>query len=392
MSKSAVIKSPVIHPVKAALVLLLAGLLVACSSKELKPMELQDFEEQGRIRVQWSAGIGSGQDVRYTRLVPAIQGDTIFATDIKGRVYALDKTTGKRQWRVKLKEPVSAGVSVANGRLFIGTYNAEVIALDAEDGSEVWRAPVSSEVLSNPNGNGRVVAVQTFDGKLTGLDFDTGDRMWMYETQPPLLTLRGNAAPLVYANSVYAGFSSGKMVALQDSDGLLEWEQRIAIPSGRSEFEKLVDIDGTPIMVGDVLYVAAYQGQLMALSRATGRPLWVKPVSTHVDLSAYAGRLFVTESDSSVKAYRAGSGDILWTNEQLLRRKLTAPHAFGNYVAVSEDEGGYLHILDAADGSLVARKKIDGDGVRSPMISDGDTLYILSNDGKLVALKVEPNG
>jgi len=371
---------------------LLALLLGACAStnEKLEPMELADFEAQGKINVLWSAGIGDGQDVRYTRLTVATSGDTIYATDIEGTVYALDKTTGKRKWRVKLDEPVSAGVSVYGNRLFVGTYNAEVIALNTEDGSKVWRATVSSEVLSNPNGNGRVVAVQTFDGKLTALDFDTGDQMWVYETSPPLLTLRGNSAPLIDGSTVYAGFSSGKMVAFQDSDGLVEWEQRVAIPQGRGEFEKLVDIDGTPILVGEILFVASYQGQIVALSRATGRPLWVKPISTYSDLSSAGGSVFVTDSESSVKSYRIGNGQIEWENNQLLRRKLTAPQVFDNYVAVADDEDGYLHILNMSDGTLVARKKIDGDGVRSPMVSDGDVLYVLSNGGKLVALTVTP--
>ena len=369
-------------------------LLLGCSSAEekaLEPMELPDFEATAKLRKIWSRNIGSGQDVRYTLLRPVIVGDRIFATDVEGVVVALDRQTGKKLWQVKLDLPVSGGIGAGSGILLLGTYAAEVIALDQQDGKILWRTRVTSEVVSPPQTDGNLVAVQTFDGKLLGLDFNTGKQRWAYETVNPLLTLRGNASPLIFGNSVYAGFATGKVVSVQASDGLLLWEQRVAIPKGRGDYERMVDIDASPLLVGDILFCVSFQGQLVAFSRATGRPLWAQPASSFLDLSADGNNIYLTEDNSSIKAYRTGSGQLAWENNQLLRRKVSAPHAFASYVAVADEEDGYLHILKQSDGSFVTRRKIDGDGVRSPMIHAGNILYVYSNDGDLVALEVVPN-
>ncbi|MGI1678582.1 MAG: outer membrane protein assembly factor BamB [Cellvibrionaceae bacterium] len=368
-----------------------ALILVACASTDenTEPMKLEQFEAKVKLQKEWSRKIGKGQDKRYTLLTPTIIGDNIYASDIKGNVYAMERKTGEVIWKVKLKEPVSSGVTATTNTLFLGTYNADVIALNIDNGTERWRARVSSEVLSSPQSNGEVVAVQTYDGKITGLDHKTGEQKWLYESAPPTLTLRGDAAPYINSSTVYAGFATGKVVALEANDGLLSWEQRVAIPKGRGEFEKLVDVDASPLMVGEILFVASYQGQLLALSRATGRPLWNKPISTYNNLAAASGKVFVNENDGSVKAFRVGNGVEVWENNELLRRKLTAPEAFDDYIAVADDEGGYLHLLDSDTGAFIARKKVDGSGVRSPLVSKGDLLYVLSNDGKLVAFSVQ---
>lgn len=381
--------SPALRSLFAPLLLLGAGLLSACSSTpELEPMELQDFQARAELDRLWSTGIGSGEEGRYLLLVPAVEGDVIYATDQEGDVKALNRLTGKKIWEVELDEPVSGGVGVGDGLLLLGTYNAEVIALSTEDGSERWRSGVSSEVLSAPQTNGSTVVVQTFDGKLTGLDHASGEERWTYESTMPLLTLRGSAAPLVVGSTVYAGFANGKVVALQTDDGLLVWEQRVAIPQGRSELERMVDVDASPLLVGNILFVASYQGDLMALSRATGRPLWTQPISSFNNLSAGLGNVYVTNADSAVKAYDISSGQMVWQNEQLLRRKVSAPTAFERYVAVGDEEGGYLHLLSQLDGQVVARRRVDRDGLRSPMLAVDDILYVYSNDGTLSAFRV----
>jgi len=371
------------------LVLVMGFLLHACASEGLEPMELVDFEPTAKITKQWSANVGSGMDVRYTLLAPIIVGDNIYTVDYKGVVSALDKNTGKKIWRVKLKEEVSGGLGYGNGTLFVGTYEAQVIALNITDGSEKWRATLSSEILSNPQSNGNIVVVQVFDGSLVGLDYDNGEILWRVETDPPTLTLRGNSSPLIVGANVYAGFATGKVLAVGINDGLLVWEQRVAIPQGRSELERMVDIDGSPLLVGEIIYIASYQGQLVALSRATGRPLWSKAASTYLSLASGQDNIYLSDSDGGVKAFRRGSGQLSWENNHLLRRKTSAPHTIGDYLVVADEEGGYLHALDQTSGHFVARRKIDGSGVRSPMVSADDVLYVYSNDGKLTALKIE---
>lgn len=376
---------------KRLMVIGLTAVLAACASNdevELKPADLVDFDETADVRVIWSDNVGVGAGKNYNLMPPASFNERVFASDAEGLVVAYDRSSGKEIWEAELETEISSGVGAAAGQVFVGTLRGEVVALDADSGSVQWKASVSGEVLAPPQGNGSEVAVQTLDGKVFGLNAETGEQLWMHDTAVPALTLRGTATPVVTSTSVYAGFATGKILALDVKDGTLQWEQRVAIAQGRSELERVIDINAAPILVGDVLYSGSYQGRLVALNRSNGRGLWAQQESSFTNLSSGLGYIFVTDADDRVKAYDASNGQLKWENDQMIRRRLGGPQAFGSYVAVADFEG-YVHIMSQSDGSFVARRKVDGDGVRSPMLAIGDTLYVYGNSGELEALSVQ---
>jgi outer membrane protein assembly factor BamB len=353
----------------------------------LKPMELESFERSAKLKRIWSSGVGASQDVRYVRMSIGTDGETLFASDIKGQVNAFNRFNGKRLWRTDLDQDLSAGVGVGFGIALLGSYSGEVIALSSDSGAELWRTQLSSEILSAPQSNGKYVAVQTQDSKIYGLDAKTGEQLWHYENPMPKLTLRGTAAPVITDTAVYAGFSNGKLMAFNPANGLLLWEKRIASSKGRTDLEKVVDIDGTPQLVDSILYVASLNGRVTAVSRGDGRPLWAKDISSHQPVAVSGGLLFLSTANDEVLAYQASSGLELWQNDQLQRRTITGPQVLGNYVAVVDFEG-YLHLLNKSDGDFAYRTKVDGNGVNAAMVSIDDLLYILGNNGNLMAYKI----
>lgn len=390
--------------------LLCAILLSGCSWFDKKtdtdPVELQSFKETVRLKEIWSTGVGRGQGVGLTQLTPAIQKNTLYAVDYEGKLVAIDRLKGKTLWSKKLsKNPtgvlgdtvryfkdvdpndtITGGVGVANDVLFVGNYGGEVIALSATNGKEIWRAQLKGEIASVPQSNGQVVAIQTMNGKLFVLDAKTGEEKWFYQNTPPLLTLRGTAAPLVTDTAIYTGFANGRLMAFNPSSGLILWEQRIAMPKGRSELDRMVDIHASPLLKDGILYVGSFQGRISAVSRGTGTALWGHDGSTTEALSASADKLFVSDSSGKVIAYNLSSGEVLWKNEKLMYRRLSGTQVFGDYLAVIDFEG-YMHVLNQSDGQLAARTRIDRKGVRAPMLTDGEILYIYSNSGDLAAYK-----
>ncbi|MFN3579376.1 MAG: outer membrane protein assembly factor BamB [Pseudomonas sp.] len=367
-----------------------ALLVVGCSGsgkKELPPAELEKFTAEAEFERAWSRNIGSGQGKRFNKLVPAMDGLTLYAADNRGRVIAMERDSGDVIWQVRLKERLSGAVGVGGGRVMVGTLDGEVIVLAEEDGSELWRAQVSSEVLAPPQTNGDVVVVQTQDDKVTALDITTGEQRWIFESSLPVLTVRGHSTPVVNLRRVYAGLASGRVVSLAADTGLPLWEERVAQPQGRSELERMVDIDGDLLLVDDTLYVVSFQGVLAAMDAETGNVRWNHPASSHAGPSEGFGSLYVSHAGGRVEAIDRGRATSLWTNEELLRRNLTAPVAFSSYVAVADFEG-YVHLLAQTDGRLVARTRVDRKGVRAEPIVVGDTLYVYGNSGNLVALKL----
>jgi len=372
---------------KHAALLALTLLAVGCSSnskKELPPAELTDFKEEVRLDKQWSRSVGDGQGDLYNLLEPAVDGQTIYAASAEGRVMAIQRESGDVLWKKDLDLPVSGAVGVGNGLVLLGTMRGDVIALDAGSGEQKWRAKVSSEVLAAPATNGDVVVVQTQDDKLIAFDASTGNQRWIYEGTVPVLTLRGTGAPLIAGRLALAGFASGKVVAVDVQRGLPVWEQRVAIPQGRSELDRVVDIDGGLLLVDGVLYVASYQGRAAALDLNTGRVLWQREASSYVGVAEGTGSVFISEATGTVESLDSRGSSSLWSNDALARRQLSAPAVFSSNVVVGDLEG-YVHLLSQVDGRFVGREKVDGDGVRVRPLVVGNWMYVFGNSGKLVA-------
>lgn len=375
---------------KTAALLTMALLASGCSSnssKEPGPAELPDFKAEIKLDESWSRSIGAGQGETYNLLTPVIYGEQIFAADVEGLIVSMDRLTGKVVWKKDLEVAVSGAVGAGYGLILVGTLAGEVIALDAANGEERWRSQVNSEVLAAPAVNGDIVLVQTQDDRLVALEIDDGNRRWSYESAPAVLTLRGTGAPLLTNQLAIAGLSSGKVVALDTQRGLPVWEQRVAIPQGRSELERVVDIDGGLLLSGGTLYVASYQGRVAALDLESGRVLWQRDASSVSGVALGYGSVYLSHANGTVEGIDERSTTALWSNDSLARRQLSGPSVFSSYVAVGDLEG-YLHLLSQVDGRFVARTRIDSSGVRVRPVVEGDWLYAYGNDGTLVALTI----
>jgi len=360
-----------------------AGILGGEDNAE-PPVPLTKLEDPLPLKKLWSKNVGVGNEEQYLKLVPASADEQIYVADHKGRVTALDALTGKKNWQVKTDVPVSAGPGAGEGLVLLGTSNAEVLALDAGDGSKRWLAAVSSEVLSVPQIDlGRVI-VQTVDGNVTALDAETGAQLWIFDRSVPVLTLRGTSTPAVEHGVVVAGFANGKLVAMSADKGFVGWEANIAIPQGRSELERIVDIDGDPIIVGTAVYVATYQGSIGVIDLQSGNSGWKRDMSSYLSLGVDFSQVYVTDAQSHVWALSRSTGSTVWKTEDLAYRRVTAPEPFNDYIAVG-DYDGYLHLLSRYDGRIVARARVDSDGIRARPLVVGDVLYVFGNSGKLAA-------
>ena len=252
-------------------------------------------------------------------LTPAVTNQQVFAADIHGRVYAFDRENGKRQWRSKTEDRISGGLYAGYGQVLYGTREGDVVALDSEDGEQLWRTEVSSEVLAAPTSNGGLVVAQTIDGHVLGLGGGTGEQIWDYETTVPNLTLLGGAQPVIVNDRVYAGFASGKVAAIEADTGAPLWERRVAEPSGRSELDRLVDVNANMLVENGGVFTATFQGQLSVLDWENGRPYWSKDLSSHQAISSYLGTLFVADDEGLVRAAEQRSGSFLWQQDKLVR-------------------------------------------------------------------------
>ena len=348
------------------------------------PTELTPIDTVAELQRRWRVDIGEGFDELSLNLRPAVNDGRVYVADREGRVVAIDSLSGNELWTVETDVAVSAGPGIGEGLVLLGTSNAEVIALDADDGSERWRVEVSSEVLSVPQTDLDKVIVQSADGNVTALAAEDGESLWVYDRDVPVLTLRGTSTPAVQGGVVVAGFASGKLVAIEAERGLVAWEASVAIPRGRSELERIVDIDGDPVIVGPAVFVATYQGRVAAVELRTGTLGWKRDISSNAGLSVDYSQVYVTDEDSHVWALSRNSGAAVWKLDKLANRSLTAPEPIEDYVAVGDYEG-YVHLLSRYDGSIAGRLAVDGSGISTKLQVVDDVLFVYGNSGELSA-------
>ena len=353
----------------------------------MAPMALSDITETVKIKELWSVGVGDGQGDGFYRLQPAISGEVIYAASADGEVVAVDRKRGKTLWEVDLDISLSGGVGVYNDVLLLGSSEGLVLKLDANTGEQLWTTMLTGEILSPPQANGKVVVAQTYNGKLQGLDFATGQLLWTYNSKVPVLTLRGTSVPIIENNRVYAGFASGRVLAFDAQTGSIVWDGRVAIPQGRSEIERIVDVDGTMELAGNELYAVSYQGSVVAIDVESGRKIWQQKASSFSGVSLGFGNVYAADEDGTLNAFMRNGEGVRWSQGALGYRQLSRPTPIGSYVTVADFEG-YLHVLSQVDGDFVGRVRVDSDGVRADMLSEDGILYVFANDGELVAYEI----
>lgn len=365
----------------------MGGCSMFSSDDELEPAELVDFDETVDVDRKWSNRIGEqGEPELYIRLMPVIEGDRIFVASTDGEVTALEREDGDDVWDVDTDANLISAVGSGDGLVFVGTENGVLIALEQTDGKERWRVPLSSEMLAAASAADGIVVAQSIDGKVVGLATENGEKRWQYSASIPSLTLRASASPVIEQGMVFLAFANGRVAALRLDNGLQVWEQQVSLPEGRSELERLIDFDGRPVLLGDDLFVASYQGHAAMLDRQRGQLQWLEKMSAMGQLATGHGNLYITQPDDTIVALKLATGRHLWENKQLARRQLTAPAVIGDFVAVA-DFDGYIHLMNSVDGQFAARYSLwCSDGVRNALFNDDNTLFVLANSGKLTAL------
>jgi len=352
------------------------------------PAELVKFTPEINIDVVWSENIGVGADGQFLNLGLSISDGKVFVADHQGLVQARKPESGHLIWKTETEFNYSAGPAIGDQTIVLATSNAEVVALDAETGQQRWITPVSSEVLATPVIADHIVIIRTTDGKVFALDEKEGHLLWVFERSVPALTIRGTGSPIIVENNLIAGFANGKLLALRLTDGKVVWETTIAIPSGRSEVERLVDLDVDPVETDGVIYLSSFQTGTSAVLEIDGDVLW-----RNEDISSFSGLsfdwryLYITDTESHIWQLDQRNGAALWKQGELHHRNLTAPVVYEDYVVVG-DYAGYVHWLSTNDGRQLGRINITDSPIVTKPVVINNKVFLYAKDGTLSALKI----
>jgi outer membrane protein assembly factor BamB len=369
-------------------VLLMIVLLAACGNKkdEVKPNELTDTAETGRFEVLWERKLSGSEKAYGYKLVPAEMNGQLFVASQTGEVVSYDAATGAVNWQVELESEVSAGPGIGSTLLVVGGPEGQVIALDIDTGTQLWQTSVTSEVLSPPLIDRNKVVVRTQDGRIYGFSIQNGQRDWVFDTNIPNLTLRGNSTPVAKGGRIYIGFDNGKVAALNIMDGSVLWQQNVINNQGKTEIDRIADIDGDIAVVATDLYLSSAADKTMSVATESGRVLWSQNVGSVTGVTVSRRSLYLTDNESTVHQLNRMDGSRGWTQDVLLNRNLTRPSFYLGDLLVADYEG-YLHVINGTDGSILNRKRTGDGGLFDAPLVVGDVIYTHNHDGRVMAMK-----
>lgn len=385
---------------RAAAVLLSVAALAGCSTvkgwfgggegkaKPNEPAELVEFTATQTVGKLWSARVGKGEGRIGARQGPAVSDGRVYAAAVEGGVRALDLQSGRSLWTYESELQLSGGPGVGDGLVVVGDLDGHVIALDAETGAERWRAKVSNEVIAAPAIGMGMVFVRSNDNRVTAFDAASGERRWFWNHDVPALSVRGNDAPLLGPGLIFVGNDDGTLSALSATDGRPLWEQPIGMQEGRTELDRMADVDGTPVLDGPVIFATSFKGSTVAIDGPSGRPMWASDKGGPGRIGVASDSIVVTEASGSVFGLDKRTGSAMWQQPGLARRNVTAPVVQGDYAVVG-DFDGYLHWLKLDNGEFAARVRASRDALRAaPIVADG-ILLVQDIDGGLSAYRLQ---
>ena len=350
------------------------------------PTELVEFEAVIEVDEKWDVSVGKGHEGLVLGLKPTTDGEQIYAASFDGNVIAFDTNRGRKIWKNNYDLSFTSGPTFKDGILVLGTNDGELIALDALTGEILWATTVSSEILAPVSIGDDKIFVRTVDGSLTALSKEDGAQQWLVNHKVPRLSLRGTSTPVKFANAVLCGFDDGKVSAYDVSNGTLLWETMLTPAGGRTEIEKIMDIDAPMVILGNELYVGSYQGALGAMALESGDIIWVTEASIYAGMAADDNAVFVSEADGTVTALSRFTGREIWKKENLLYRNPTAPVIMDDSIVIGDLEG-YLHWLDKASGEIQERINIGKSKISSTPLVLNNSIYVLTDSGDLVSVE-----
>jgi outer membrane protein assembly factor BamB len=346
------------------------------------------------LKVKWDRGVAGEPDdyMNHPRQI-AVTDDSIFVGTFEGSVVRVDMESGEVLWEAEIGQSVVGGVAVDDERVFAGMVDGKVAAFSRDSGSVLWEVWLSTTVASAPLVADGKVFFTTLNNRTYALSVDSGERIWTHSSVPVALVVKGAATPTTDGRAVYVGYSTGEVFAFNISDGKIMWGKNLSQLSGRSEVDRLQDVDAE-VVVGQtnssngqfIIYTVNHQGSVMAMRPADGSQLWQRKFSAIRRPLLWKNQIFISNIDGNIVSMSAEDGMEVWRTK-ISDGYLSAPVKLGSRIVVGDNKGR-LFSLDPTSGRVVGLDKLNDPIIANPVVK-GNSLFIWTNEGDLIRYEAE---
>lgn len=355
------------------------GLLASCAADKPKPTALETYAPKIAGKLVWQGQLGR---MGYG-MTAAVRDGVFYVASGDGDLRALKADTGEVIWRAQAATGISAGVG-ADGRFAtLVSRDNEVITYD--NGREAWRKRVPAAVVTPPLVAGERVFVMSVDRVVHAFDAIDGRRLWVLQRPGDALTL-SQAGVLTFVRNTLLVGQGPKLTGVDPLKGTVLWDAALATPRGSNEVERLADLIGPAVRVGDRVCARAFQSAVGCADAVRGVPLWTRNVGGIDAVGSDAERVYGADASDRITAWRANNGDVVWSTEKLLNRGLSGALVVGPSVVFGDNEG-FVHFLNSTTGEQQLRLPTDGKPALGTPVLSGTTLLVVTQEGGLFAFR-----
>ncbi|MGB0906934.1 MAG: PQQ-binding-like beta-propeller repeat protein [Maricaulaceae bacterium] len=388
---------------------------------------VQHTAATGPLEKIWSKNMGDGSG-RKGRVVapPVISDGKLVVMDGRNTVQVVDLAFGNKVWEHRLtierggrtrtgktgiierirdplsvaddggadKESVGGGITTAGGVVYVTSGLGVIEALDLATGASIWRKESRVPMHSAPTASGGRLFALTDDNELIAYNASTGDVLWTYQGIIENARMLTAPSPAVVDEVVIAPFASGEIVALRVQNGSVLWQDALSSSGRLTPLATLNDIAAGPIIADGYVIATAQSGSMSAFDLRTGQRIWSQPAGS-LGYPWLAGDIVYTvTTEGQVAAISKLDGAVLWIkqleafkNEKKRKKRIAwaGPILAGERLLVFSSRGEAIE-MNPYTGDIKREFSV-GDAVFVPPIIANETIYILTDDAKVVALK-----
>ena len=309
------------------------------------------------------------------------ENQIIIANSLDG-VISYNKSTQKEAWRFPVRYGVEASGLIAGNVLFFGGLDGAMYSVNADNGSLIWKFDTSHEIVAEPLLENGTLYFLNSANSLFALDADSGKQIWVYNRQETnaKMTIRGGSRPSYSQGFVYVGFSDGSVLSINAKTGTPQWEMTL------NKNLRFKDIDSSPVIDGDNIYVNSYDDKLYCLSKSNGQIVWKSEFGGSSTPVISGQRIINSSSKQQIVALNKTDGSVIWKKN--INGASTDPVLAKGYVTIGESQGK-IKLFDLLSGELKADFD-PGRGIMSKIFMDKDTrLYFISGEGNLYGILID---
>ncbi|WP_413587600.1 PQQ-binding-like beta-propeller repeat protein [Bdellovibrio sp. HCB274] len=320
---------------------------------------------------------------KINRMTPLLVGDLVIQSNGMDSISAYSRADGQLKWKLPIKNGAEPSATMIRDRLFIGASDGNFYSIEASTGRVQWTFPTKSENLSEPLLDDGVVYFLAGNNVLYALDAATGRQVWLYSRQDTsVFSIRGGSKPAIRNGTLYIGFSDGSLVAFNAKTGSVAWELQL------NRNKRFRDIDASPILDGDQIYIAGYDDKLYAVSAAKGEILWRVDQGGYSSVTVAADKIYYPTTAGEVLALNKTTGQTVWSFK-VKDGIATQVKLFKGILTFGESQG-HLQFLDAGSGQPLGSMEPGRGILSSPQVDEGaNRVYFISGEANLYAIDAQ---